>query len=125
MTALSLSPKAEKVVEELTSRDAHKAAILRKYFSDMTRVIQEMHRVLRSEHAAIVVVGSSIMRGMDVETHHCLADIAESTGFDVVGVAERQLDRDRRMMPARFGKKPESIIEQRMHNEFVIGLLKP
>ena len=65
------------------------------------------------------------MRGIDVETHYCLADIAAGLGFDVVGIAQRTLDRNKRMMPARFGKKTDSTIEQRMHEEYVIGLLKP
>ena len=56
---------------------------------------------------------------------HILADIAGVVGFDVVGVARRLLDRNKRMMPARFGKKTDSMIEQRMHEEYVIGLLKP
>jgi hypothetical protein len=84
-----------------------------------------MYRVLRSDCAAIVVVGTSVMRDINVETHYCLADIAEGVGFDVVGVAQRTLDRNKRMMPARFGKKGSSMIEQRMHEEYVIGLLKP
>jgi hypothetical protein len=54
-----------------------------------------------------------------------LAEIAQETGFDVIGVVQRLLDRNRRMMPARFGKKTDSMIEQRMHEEYVIGLLKP
>jgi hypothetical protein len=29
------------------------------------------------------------------------------------------------MMPARFGKKTNSMIEQRLHEEYVLGLLKP
>jgi predicted DsbA family dithiol-disulfide isomerase len=65
------------------------------------------------------------MRDIDVRTHDCLADIAAGVGFDVVGVARRVLDRNKRMMPARFGKKTDSMIEQRMHDEYVIGLLKP
>jgi hypothetical protein len=65
------------------------------------------------------------MRGIDVQTHHCLADIASSSAFDVVGITQRTLDRNKRMMPARFGKKSDSMIEQRMHEEYVIGLLKP
>jgi len=65
------------------------------------------------------------MRGLDVETHLCLADISEQVGFDVVNVARRILDRNKRMMPARFGRKSDSMIEQRMHDEYVIGLMKP
>jgi hypothetical protein len=61
---------------------------------------------------------------MDTQTHHCLADIAGGTGFEVVGVARRTMDRNKRMMPARFGKKT-SMIEDRMHEEYIIGLLKP
>ena len=91
----------------------------------MTAVFTEMNRVLHRQAAAILVVGSSMMRGIDVETHTCLAAIAAQVGFDVVGVVPRRLDRDRRMMPARFGRQSGSMIEQRMHEEYVLGLLKP
>lgn len=112
------------ITQQLAKRDHIRAAILRKYFIDMKSVFLEFHRVLRNNAAAIVVVGTSLMRGMDVQTHYCLADIAAAIGFDVVGVVKRILDRNKRMMPARFGKKTNSMIEQRMHEEYVIGLIK-
>jgi hypothetical protein len=120
-----LPAKAEGVIHTLMESDASKAAILRKYFIEMRAVFKEMYRVLRNDSAAIVVVGTSVMRGIDIQTHHCLADIAAELGFNVVGVARRILDRNKRMMPARFGRKTDSMIEQRMHEEYVIGLLKP
>ena len=107
------------------ARDPGKAAILRKYFIEMELVLSEIYRVLRADSPAIVVVGTSTMRDIDVQTHQCLADIAAEIGFDVVGVVQRVLDRNKRMMPARFGKKTDSMIEQRIHEEYVIGLLKP
>ena len=113
------------ITQKLAELDGSKAAILRKYFVEMKSVLAEVYRVLREDSAAIVVVGPSVMRGIDVQTHYCLADIAGVVGFDVVGVARRLLDRNKRMMPARFGKKTDSMIEQRMHEEYVIGLLKP
>ncbi len=58
-------------------------------------------------------------------THECLADIGRSVGFDVLGIATRRLDRDRRMMPARRNQEPGSQIELRMHEEYVLGLYKP
>ncbi|MBI4498739.1 MAG: site-specific DNA-methyltransferase [Chloroflexi bacterium] len=115
----------EEIIAHLAACDAKKAAILRKYFVEMKVVLDEMYRVLRHDAPAVVVVGTSTMRGIDVQTHSCLADIATYVGFDVVGVAQRRLDRNKRMMPARFGKQTDSIIEQRMHEEYVIGLLKP
>ena len=59
----------------------------------MKIILSEMFRILHKNSAAIVVVGTSIMRGMDIQTHFCLADIAAGLGFDVVGVKQRTLDR--------------------------------
>jgi DNA modification methylase len=120
-----LTDKTESIIRQLAERDRKKSSILRKYFTEMKAVLAEMYRVLRKDSPAIVVVGPSIMRGLDVQTHHCLAEIAQETGFSVIGVVQRRLDRNKRMLPARFGKKTDSMIEQRMHEEYVIGLLKP
>jgi hypothetical protein len=120
-----LPDRLEKIIRQLAEKDSSKASILRKYFVEMKSVFAEMYRVLRSNSAAIVVVGTSLMRGIDVQTHYCLADVAAALGFDVVGLVQRVLDRNKRMMPARFGKQTDSMIEQRMHEEYVIGLLKP
>ena len=120
-----LPDRAETVIGQLNELDSAKALILRKYFCEMRSVFSEMYRVLREDAAAIVVVGTSVMRGFDVQTQYCLAAIAARLGFDVVGVAPRAMDRNKRMMPARFGRKTDSMIEQRMHEEYVIGLLKP
>jgi hypothetical protein len=121
----TLPTRPEEIIQRLAQQDRNKGEILRKYFTEMTAVFAEMYRVLRADSAAIVVVGPSVMRGIDVQTHHCLADIAAELGFEVVGVVQRMLDRNKRMMPARFGQKTDSMIEQRMHEEYVIGLLKP
>jgi DNA modification methylase len=121
----TLPAKSEMIIQKLAELDDSKAAILRKYFIEMRFVLAEMYRVLRNDSVAIIVVGTSVMRGINVETHLCLAEIAAKVGFDVVGIVQRVLDRNKRMMPARFGKKTDSMIEQRMHEEFVIGLLKP
>lgn len=120
-----LPERPETIIQRLNERDESKAKVLRKYFMEMQAVIAEMYRVLRPDAAAIVVVGTSVMRGIEVQTHTCLADIAADLEFDVVDVVQRRLDRNKRMMPARFGKKSGSMIEQRMHEEYVIGLLKP
>jgi DNA modification methylase len=120
----ALPARPEAIIQTLAERDAKKATILRKYFAEMRLVLAEMHRVLCGDSTAIVVVGPSTMRGLKVPTHDCMADIAAGVGFEVVGVVGRILDRNKRMMPARFGKKTESTIEQRMHEEYVIGLYK-
>ena len=120
-----LPEQCEKTLAKLAELDAKKAVALRRYFGEMYAVIAEMQRVLKKGKAAVIVVGTSHLRGMDVETQKGLAAIGESVGFDLAGIGVRRLDRDKRMMPARWGTKRYSQIEERMHEEYVIGLVKP
>lgn len=123
-TGDGLPPVTARGIAEVSAVDARKGRILSKYFTDMGLTLAEMHRVLRAGAAAGIVVGPSTMRGVRVRTHEHLAEIAEALGFELVGIAQRKLDRDRRMMPARIGNSHMNGIEQRMHEEFVIGLIK-
>ena len=123
-TYTELPEQCEMTLSVLAQADQRKAAVLRRYFCEMAAVIREMRRVLRQGKAAIIVVGTSVLRGIDVETHKGLAAIGENVGLRVVGTGVRRLDRDKRMMPARWGKKHQSQIEKRMYEEYVIGLIK-
>ena len=116
---------AARCISELAQRDRRKARVLQKYLVEMRAALAEMFRVLRAGAAAGIVVGPSTMRGIRVQTQEHLAEISAQLGFDVVGIGRRSLDRDRRMMPARWGNPTTNGIEQRMHEEFVIGLVKP
>ncbi len=124
MKYTNLLGQCEKTLQILAEADARKALTLRRYFGEMSAVIAEMRRVLKKGRAAVIVVGTSNLRGIDVETHKGLAAIGESVGFDLAGIGVRRLDRDRRMMPARWGNRRHSQIEERMHEEYVIGMVK-
>jgi hypothetical protein len=93
----------------------------------MTVALREMHRVLKPGKAAVVVVGNSVMRGVGTETDRCLGEIGKQVGFDLVHIGIRNLDRDKRMMPARKNGNSDnsSQIEARMHQEYLLGFLKP
>ena len=126
-TAGDLPTSVQSVVDALAAKDAPKSRVLRRYFADMSAAIGEMARVLRPGAAAVIVVGPSTMRGVLVPTHECLGALASQAGLDVVDVVPRNLDRDRRMMPARNGGLAQggAGIERRMHTEYVIGAVKP
>lgn len=113
------------VVNEIKEIDNKKGLVLHRYYSEMTRALREMYRVLKPEKAAIVVVGSSLMRNKDTLTHLCLAEIGKAIGFQVPKIGIRTLDRNRRMLPAGTEIDLNSQIQQRMHNEYVIGFYKP
>ncbi len=118
----SFPERCERSLRRLATVDSRKSSVLRRYFREMKAVLREMHRVSRTEGAVIIVVGTSVLRGVDVETPQCLAALAQEVGFDLAGIGVRRLDRDRRMMPARWNRTAGSRIEQRMHEERVIGL---
>jgi len=120
-----LPGQTARVVAEISRRDEKKGRVLHRYYSEMTRTLREMFRVLKPGKAAVVVVGSSVMRGRDTETQTCLADIGQEIGFQVPKIGMRNLDRNRRMMPAGLEIDMDSQIQQRMHQEYVIGFYKP
>lgn len=120
-----LPARTRQVVAAIADRDKRKGRVLHRYLSEMTRTLREMFRVLKPGKAAIVVIGSSVMRSRDTETHTCLAEIGQQTGFRVPKIGVRNLDRNRRMMPAGSELDLESQIQQRMHEEYVIGFCKP
>lgn len=120
----NLARKAASAVGKLMEHDSAKAKVLAKYLAEMSGVLAEVERVLKPGKAAVVVVGPSLMRGIPVETHEYLAEMGEKLGLRVAGIRKRKIDRDRRMLPVSFGRNGDSMIEQRMHEEYVIGLVK-
>jgi len=118
-------PFTKKIIDEISALDRKKGQILHRYYDEMAITLSEMFRVLKPEKAAFVVVGSSVMRGKDTQTQDCLADIGRSIGFDVPKIGVRNLARDRRMMPTGFRVNKDSQIQQRMHEEYIIGFYKP
>ena len=121
----SLPAKTTDIVAQIADLAPKKGLVLHRYYSEMTRSLREMFRVLKPGKAAIVVVGSSIMQGKDTRTQDCLADIGRAMGFGVPQIGVRLLDRNRRMMPAGAKVDHGSQIQQRMHEEYVIGFHKP
>lgn len=121
----NLPPSTANIIRLLSGMDRKRGRVLHRYYSEMARVLREMFRVLKPNKTAIVVVGSSKMKGMDTETQKCLADIGSLAGFDPPLIGVRRLDRDRRMMPAGLDINLNSQIQQRMHEEYVIAFHKP
>lgn len=113
------------ILSRLQGIDPKKAEAVRRYYIEMKDVLGEMYRVLKPGKAAILVVGTSVMRGIDIRIADCLAAIGRERGFEVPAIGERALDRNRRMLPTGARLDKDSQIQQRMHKEFVIGFYKP
>jgi len=122
---VDLPEVVEEVINAVGEKSKAKGVSLRRYYVEMTLVLQEMFRVLRSQKPAIVVVGNSTLAGVDAQVDNSLVEIGKKIGFQVPMVGIRELDRNHRMMPAGSSVDKHSQIQQRMHEEFVIGFHKP
>lgn len=111
-------------IETIMGKDNSKGRRLEKYFSDMLFMLEQIRRALKPGKHAILVVASSVINGIDVLTHECLIEIAQSLGLILDNIQERDIDRDKRMMPVSNGVKTNSQIESRMHTEFIIDFRK-
>ena len=118
------SGTANLVLRSIQEKDERRASVVAHYFRDMETALREMRRVLAGGRAAILVVGSSTIRGVEIKAPTVLAELAESVGFRVIGIAKREIVRDARMMPVSYNSTRNGI-EARMHEEGVIGLIKP
>ena len=120
-----LPKSVENLVNEIEAKSKSKGVSLRRYYIEMTLVLQEMFRVLKPEKSAIMIVGNSILAGLDAQIEDLLVEIGKKIGFDIPSVGIRQLDRNHRMMPTSSSVDMTSQIQQRMHEEYVIGFYKP
>jgi DNA modification methylase len=120
-----LPSETRKIIQQVTEADEKKGLALRRYYSEMHNVLSEAFRVLKPGKAGIFVVGSSSVRGISSQTHDCIGEIGTSLGFELGGIGIRKLDRDRRMLPASAKTNGGSQIELRMHEEYIVALVKP
>lgn len=125
LPSVELPEKVENLVTRIRQKSKSKGVSLHRYYVEMTLVLQEMFRVLKSEKPAVIVVGNSTLAGLDAQVNDSLVEIGKKVGFEVPVVGTRRLDRNRRMLPAGASVDKNSQIQQRMHEEFVIGFYKP
>lgn len=117
------SETAARVLTSLRDLDHRRAAVVAYYYRDLQAILGEMLRVLRVGRAAVLVVGTSTICGIDIQAPAVLAELAAAVGFHVVGVATRSIARNARLMPISQTSSRGGI-EARMHEEGVIGLIK-
>jgi DNA modification methylase len=113
------------VIKEIEGIDSKKARVVSKYYQESKDILTEMYRVIKPGKNMIYVVGTSIIKGIDIRIAECLTELGQEVGFSVHKVASRAINRDKRMMPISRNKNSNSVIEQRMQNEYVIGFHKP
>jgi len=105
------------LLEEIYQQDPRRSFIVFKFVEDMTKQLAETFRVLRPGGRYCLAIGSNLIRGVKVESHKMLSEIAasESIGFKLERSFFSGLIRHFIRIPRR----------ERMLGEWVLILRKP
>lgn len=71
------------VINEIGKMDQKRAYIVWKYFIDLEMNLQVINELLMKDGHYTIVVGDSIIRGVEVPVHQFLVEVAEKTGFEL------------------------------------------
>ena len=96
---------------------------LRTYVFDMTKVIQEVLRVLRPKGRLVLVVASSNIRGQRVNNPGLIRSIGQHLGLREINSVEREIPTNRRYLPPPTSTHEESL-RKRMRTETVLTFEK-
>ncbi|MEE1009983.1 MAG: DNA methyltransferase [Agathobacter sp.] len=67
--------------EQVLPLDEKRALIIKKFFEDMKKNMEEVYRVLKPNSYYLIVIGNSSIRKVDVESWRVLKDLAAGVGF--------------------------------------------
>lgn len=99
-------------------------ARMRRYLSDLHKVLGEIERVLRKDGLAVFVVGPSMLSRRRYDSADVITALAESRGLSVVSRVTRRLRADRRALPPPSRGTQRSDLRKRMHSEIFLALRK-
>ena len=93
--------------------------MVERYALDVYRVLNELHRVIRSGGKAVLVIGNSCLKGVFVENALVVITAAERAGFQLAMRNERPLPPSRRYLPPP-NEREASDLQKRMRTESVL-----
>lgn len=85
------SPIAQGIIDQLKIKHLRTAKEMSNYFNDMQKVAVEMHRILRSEGKAFIVIGNTTYKNIKIESAEIFAELLQLSGFTIEDVIKRSI----------------------------------
>ena len=85
------SRNAQKIVNELQTKDERTAKEVANYFNDMEDVGKEMYRILRKEGHVCIVIGNTTIKDVKIRSAEVFYEILKSVGFKRDTVIKRSI----------------------------------
>lgn len=86
-------------VTKIGESDPRRASVTIQYFADMSRNLNCVYESLRTDGEYHLIVGNSMIRGIEVPTHEILAKIGEQIGFAWTGYFNYRIKDHRLSIP--------------------------
>ena len=118
----SLPPSLERRLEQVVGESRRRAQV-RRYLSDLRKVLMEIHRVLLPGGLAYFVVGPAIIHPKRSDAVEVIEQVSGSVGLRLVGSVARSLNPARRSLPPPSVAK-QTPLAKRMRREFILALSK-
>ncbi|MCF6132743.1 DNA methyltransferase [Flavobacterium wongokense] len=82
---------AQVIIEQLKEKHLRTAKEMTNYFNDMQKVAVEMHRILRTEGRAFIVIGNTTYKNIKIESAEIFGELLELSGFTIENVIKRSI----------------------------------
>jgi DNA modification methylase len=102
-----------------TITDRHRGWV-RRYATDMRRVLEQLGRVVRSGGHVVMVIGNSFVRGSIIDNASMIEALAAEVGLEPIGRTTREIPARRRYLPPPGDG--ENTLDARMRTEVVLSL---
>lgn len=77
---------ADQIVSIIYNKDPRRAFIAYKFYVDMSKVFQEIFRILKKGKYFVLIIGNNTIKGINVPNQEILAEIAIDKGFTIENV---------------------------------------
>ena len=116
-------PELEKILKKLRETRADKGAYggpgwanyVASYFNDCFRFASDLRRLLTSGGVGVVVIGNSIIQGLDIRTEKILGEISVMQGLTLEGlhcIREKRVGASITQSSVRYGEKNNAVLSE-------------
>ena len=83
------SSLAKKIVLDLSLIDIREARTVKRYFSEMQKCFQEIHRILKKGGRTCIIIGDTQLRRVKIHNAHVFIELMNNLGFETHTVIKR------------------------------------
>lgn len=90
-TTETRSELANKIVQEIFTKHERTAKEVANYVNDMDQICGEMHRILKKNGKAFIVIGNTTYRKIKIQSAEIIAELLKLNGFEISDVIKRSI----------------------------------